>query len=465
MSRGRIIAAIAAVVVIALIVGGIMLSAGARTPQVSVAKVEKENLTQTVTASGQLEGDVKADVFPPTQGTLKSISVVDGQAVKAGQVLASMDTEPLDAQVAQARQAYKQAQAGLVQAERSSPGSLDRSAANAAVSAAETAESNAIRSRNIAESQLASARRALARDRNILAHPSRFPAATVLAAQQRISGEQSAVSQLEAQLPQAQTAVAQAHAGVLQAEAQRAQLKSQSAAISAAEAGVDAAAEALELAQQNLSKAVLTAPIDGIVVFAGGGGVSAAGGAAAALAGGGGAKPAVGSAVSPAAAPFTVFQLQALNFNAQVDEADIANVKVGMKGVVTLDAFPGVNFDTSVVQLKTQAIQTSTGGTAFPVLLAMKATGKRLLVGMGGNVDIQVSGIENAVTVPVEALFDEAGGTYVYVVRDNKVHRTKVKTGAMTDTRAQILEGVEPGQEVALGGLSNLKDGMTVRVK
>lgn len=137
-----------------------------------------------------------------------------------------------------------------------------------------------------------------------------------------------------------------------------------------------------------------------------------------------------------------------------------------MKASVTLDAFPGVTFDTIVVQVKSQAIQTSTGGTAFPVLLSMKNTGKRLLVGMGGNADIAVSGIEGAVTVPVEALFEESGGTFVYVIGSNNVvRRTKVKTGIMTDTQAQILEGATPGQRVALGGLSNLKDGMTVRVK
>jgi multidrug efflux pump subunit AcrA (membrane-fusion protein) len=94
VTRGRIIAAVVALVVIAAIVLGIMASAASRTPQVSVAEVQKTDLTQTVTASGQIEGDVKADVFAPVvQGTLtiKSILVADGQKVKAGQVLATLD--------------------------------------------------------------------------------------------------------------------------------------------------------------------------------------------------------------------------------------------------------------------------------------------------------------------------------------------------------------------------------------
>jgi HlyD family secretion protein len=442
VSRGKIIAAVVALLVVGLVVLAVALSAQSRVPQVSTAEVQKENLTQTVTASGQLEGDVKADVFPGSQGTIKSIAVSDGQQVKVGQILATLDPEPLDVAVAQALSGFKQAQSALVQARRSGPSSAQRASANAAVSAAAASVDAAAAAYDAAAAQF---------DFLVSIHAPETSTTPAAIAKK-----------------QAFAALQQARSGLAQAKAGRDALKSQSAAIAAAQSGVDAAAEALELAKQNRRKATLTAPIDGVVVFAGGGGsASAAGGAAAAaLAGAGGGKPAPGSAVTPGSAPFTVFQLGALNFDAQVDEADISNVAVGMKGSVTLDAFPGVTFDTTVVQVKTQAIQTSTGGTAFPVLLSLKNTGKRLLVGMGGNADIEVSGIEGAVTVPVEAIFDEAGGSYVYVIdAKNVVHRTKVKTGVMTDTRAQIRSGVEPGQRVALGGLSNLKDGMTVRVK
>lgn len=469
MSRGKVIAAVAAVIVIALIAGGIALSAASRVPQVTSAEVQKENLTQTVTASGQLEGDVKADVFPPAiQGslTIKSIQVSDGQAVKVGQVLATLDPEPFDIAVATANSQLKQAQAALVQAKRSQPSSAQRSAANQAVTSAQAGVDNAHDSVNILTSQLNSAEAQLAKDKAgynaaLAAHDATAAAAFAQAVRQ----DEATVNQLQAQLPGARSGLASAQNALAQAKLARDAIKNQDAQVASAQAAVDAAAEGLEVAQQNRKKTSLVAPIDGTVVFAGGGGSAAAAGVSAAALGGGG-KPTVGGQVSPASAPFTVYQLGALNFNAQVDEADISNVAVGMKSTVTLDAFPGTTFDSTVVQVKTQAIQTSTGGTAFPVLLTVKDTGKRLLVGMGGNADIEVSGIEGAVTVPVEALFEESGGTFVYVIDDkNVVHKTTVKTGATTDTRAQILEGVRPGQKVALGGLANLKDGMTVRVK
>lgn len=439
MSKGRIIAAVVALVVIALVVLGVIVSAQSRVPQVTTAEVSKENLTQKVSASGQIDSDVKADVFAPASGTLKTIAVTDGATVKAGQTLAVMDTAPLRAAEEAAQSALAQARSGLVTARRSAPSSADRSAADAAVSAAAAAVS-------------------AARGH----YDDTYAIHAALVAAHASEASRTAAYRAKAD---AYSALKQAQSGLAQAKAARVKLECQEAAVTAAAEAADAAEQNLALASDNVERATLAAPIDGVVIFAGGGSGAAAAAAAGAAAGAA-AKPSAGSAVSPASAPFSVVRLSDLTFDAQVDEADVAHVTVGRKATVTLDAFPGVDFATKVTQVKTQAISTSTGGTAFPVLLALKDTGKRLLVGMGGNVDIEVSSIEGAVTVPVEALFDESGGTYVYVLdAASVVHRTKVKTGVTTDTKAQILDGVTPGQKVALGGLANLKDGTTVRVK
>lgn len=469
MSRGKIIAAVVALVVVALVVAAVLASARSRTPEVTAAEVTRGPLTQTVTASGQLEGDVKADVFPPaaqSQLTIRSIEVADGAEVKAGQLLATLDPEPLDVAVASAEANLAQARAGLVAAQRQAPSSAQRRAADVAVSSAASSLHNAEDARDIAIDQRDTAEANRDRDNDLsdaaLAAGDTTGAATFA---QAASGEQAKVDSLNLQIPGLRSQVAQANSALAQARAARDAIKNADAAIASAASGVNAAAEALELARQNRARANLTAPIDGVVVFAGGGGAAAAAGGAAGALGGGG-KPTVGGTVSAASAPFSVYQLGALNFNAQVDEADISAVAVGQKASVTLDAFAGETFESKVVEIKTQAISTSTGGTAFPVLIAVKSAGKRLLVGMGGNADIEVSGIEDAVTVPVEALIDESGGTFVFVVDNaNVLHKTKVKTGVTTDTRAQILSGVQPGQRVAIGGLSNLKDGTTVRVK
>lgn len=460
MSRGRIIGAVVAVVVVLGIVVAVILSAQARVPQVSTAKVEKQNLTQKVTASGQTEADEEGDVFPPTQGTLTQIFVTDGQKVKAGQALATLDAKPLKAAVDKARADYLQAVATVNGATTQVPTDEGVLAANAGVSGAHAQYKAAKKTLAISYTEEASAAQQVNIWRPIAAAN---PASLTI--QDIYNGKVAAWRGAMKATASAKAAVKQTYAGYRQALSGQETVEAQDTyGRDAANAGEAAAAAGLLIAEDNLAHATLTAPIDGVVTFNGAAAAAGAAGAAGAVLGSAG-KPTAGSAVSQASAPFTVTQLDALNFNAQVDEADVAHVEAGQKATVTLDAFPGQPFDSKVVQVKTKAIQTSTGGTAFPVLISIRGTGKRVLVGMGGNVDVEVSGISDAVTVPVEALFDEGGSTYVYVLQDTTVHRTKVTTGVLTDTRAQILSGVKEGDTVALGGLSNLKDGMQVRVK
>lgn len=426
MSRGKIIAAVVALLVVGGIVAGVVVSAQNAVPQVTVAKVEKETLSVLVTASGKIEAADRGDVFAPTVGVLDTVAVKDGQQVKAGETLAVMDTAPLELQVAQARAGLKAAQSQLDQVNRGLPAAIDKSAAAAGVSVAQTGYD--------AASDTYSA----------------FYDAYVLAGKP---------ASMEATRTLLLIAKEQAYAGLLNAKSGQTKLTTMSktsAAKAAASAAVDQASRALALAQDTLSKATLVAPMDGSVIFNALGAPSMDGSVP---------KAEHGSAVAPQSAVFTVVQMGSLNFNAQVDEADIDRIKAGLTAKVRLDAFPSDSFDAKAVTIRATAIQTTTGGIAFPVLLSVNAPGKNLLLGMSGSVDIEVSAVSDAVTVPIEAIFDENGKKYVFVIESGKVAKKEVTTGALTDTRAQILVGATAGQDIAVGNLSTLKDGMAVRTK
>jgi RND family efflux transporter MFP subunit len=426
VSKGRIIAAVVALVVIAAIVAGVFISAQASVPTVSTATVSKETLSVLVTASGKMEAGQKADVFAPTAGTLSSVAVTDGQQVKAGQLIASMDTGPLDLAVDQAAAGVKAAKSQLDLVGKGVPTSADLEAANAGVDAA-TAAYNAAKGAYDA-----------------------FNQAFILA---------GSPASMETTLTQLNVAQKQAFAGMESAESGRSKLSVAGrvgAQRAAANAAITQSNTGLQLAQDNLSKANLVAPIDGVVLFNATGSPGADGSLPKAMA---------GTAVSPVSAPFTVVQLGSLNFDAQVDEADVDRVKTGMKATVRLDAFPSQSFDTVVSTIKPAAIQTTTGGVAFPVLLNLSSTGKSLLIGMSGSADVQVSAVADSITVPIEALTDENGKSFVFVVASGKLKKTEVKTGALTDTRAEITSGVSVGDVVVTGGLTGLQDGQAVRVK
>lgn len=429
MSRGKIIAAIVALVVVAAIIGGVVLSAQSGVPQVSVAKATRENLGVIVTASGKVEAATKAEVYPPAPGVLKTVEATDGATVKAGDVIAIMDTDPFELQVQQAEAGVEAAEAQLEGVNKGIPAAIDKAAASAGVTAASSAYSAA---KHAYDAFLAA-----------------FNAAPA-----------PVKPSMEATLTALKISKDQAYAGLQNAKSGKNKLSVAgrvAEAKDAANAAVASAEYALRVAKNSLSKATLVAPIDGVVIFNALGAPGTDGSLP---------KAATGAAVAPAAAPFTVVRLGQLFFDAQVDEADIDKVRPTMTVKVSLDAFPSETFDGVVDTIRATAIQTTTGGIAFPVLVKVDAKGKNLLLGMSGSSDIEVNAVPSALTVPIEAVLDENGKKFVFVIENGtKAKKVEVTTGSLTDTRAQIIKGLNEGDVVATSQLSALKDGSPVRTQ
>ncbi len=444
--RAKIIWAVVALVVIGGVAAYFALGSQGSGPEVETATVTRQELAVTVTASGKVESGVSADIYPPTAGTLDTIEVSDGETVTAGTEIAQMDTTQLEVQVSQAKAGLAQAKAQLANSGTQSSGSADVTAAKKAVTAANSALTAAKAAESSAKYNYQVAKDAEKAAEAVYPSDSTTVTAAVAARKQAYAGYQ-----------QAKAGVSQAKAGVSQAKAglDKARAASPGSTKSAAQAGVRQAQAALTAAEQALEDATFVAPIDGVVLF----------NSSAAALGGGGAKPTEGSAVSPQAAPFTVVDLEALKFTAEVDEADVDRVKVGMPGRVTLDSFPGEEFATTVTRINPAAQPTATGGTIFAVELGLVDTEKDILIGMKGDATIEVSSRGAALTIPVEALFSEGGTDYVYVVSETTLKKVEVTVGATTDTEVEVLEGLSEGDVVALSGSTQYTDGMTVRVK
>ncbi|HET6350642.1 MAG TPA: efflux RND transporter periplasmic adaptor subunit [Coriobacteriia bacterium] len=488
--KTRIIAAVVAIVVVGAVVAFFALKSQGSGPQIDTAKAAEKELSVTVTASGKVEAGVQADVYPATQGIIDDVLVSDGETVTAGTTLATLDTDPLELQVAQARAGLSSAKAQLSAVDQQKTTSADKTAAKANVDATHRAylsakaQYDSIGGKAPTSTQVAAAEAGTnaaksaynnaksAYDLYVASspNPSIDPTATALGAAKDAAyaaylGAQSTEetlksTDLSSARIQAKAGVSQAYAAWKGAEAAYKKAKSSSVSQqkAAARAGVRSAAEALALAQKNLDDASLVAPVDGVVIFNSS--------SAAALAGGGSSsKLGEGTAVTPGSAPFSVVDLDALKFTAEVDEADVDRVKVGMNVDITLDAFPGETFASRVVRVNPVAQTTATGGTVFEVEIVLDATGKDVLIGMKGDATIKVSSRKGAITVPVEALFSEGGTDYVYVVETNKLKKTEITVGATTDTEVEVLSGLEPGQVVALSGSTQYTDGMSVRTK
>lgn len=88
-------------------------------------------------------------------------------------------------------------------------------------------------------------------------------------------------------------------------------------------------------------------------------------------------------------------------------------------------------------------------------------------LGDGYRVEVRVVVWEQAdvVTVPVGALFRRGEGWAAFFAENNRVRLQPIELGQRSDTIAQVLKGLEPGQSVVLHPPDTLADGGRVRVR
>lgn len=417
MKRKTIVAAGVAAAVVLALGGGLAYSASSNRALVGVTSVTTQPLSVSVSASGKLVPAHRLGVYPPTSGTLATVEVRSGDAVKDGDVLARMDTAPLKLAVAQAKAAYAAALAQSETVNNSVPSGTERSAANDALSAARSQADTA--AKNYADYL----------DDYNAAPPDQQ--ATMLPTLRTLK---SARTSANAAVKTAKAAITRLSRAAQVGKAR-----------SAASQSISAASQALKQAEQNLAQASLKAPFDGTVTFAD--------------------SVEAGAGVNKGVAVFTVVDPKRMEFEAAVNETDIASVFVDQPATVTLDAFTE-GFTGKVTQVQAAPQLTSTGGVAFAVRVAITSGSARLFQGMSGSADIVVQAIPEALVVPIESVVTKGTTKSVFVLdAGGVVHSRPVTIGAATDTVAQVLSGLSSGEQVVTTGASSLSDGQQVRTK
>jgi RND family efflux transporter MFP subunit len=127
---------------------------------------------------------------------------------------------------------------------------------------------------------------------------------------------------------------------------------------------------------------------------------------------------------------------------------------------------PGLEFPVRVKEIA-QAADPVT--QTFQVRVAMKSPpGINLLPGMTATVSLSYRRariLEDRILVPISAVFKDAKGEQVaWVVGPEQiVSRRPVKIGEATGGRIEIAEGLQPGDRIAVAGVTFLREGMKVR--
>jgi HlyD family secretion protein len=204
---------------------GLALSACASAaPQNSAASetttVQRGTLRISVSSSGTVQPAQSADLSFGTTGTVEKVLISEGQTVKRGQELASLDPRDLNQQVLQSEANLKTAQARLEQARSGNATEQDLAAQQAALKSAQ-AQLDKARTGNTTKADIASAEAAV---RNAQAGLTRARTGNITQAD--IANAEAAVRSAEAALQRAKTGnitqadIANAEAAVRAAEAQ-----------------------------------------------------------------------------------------------------------------------------------------------------------------------------------------------------------------------------------------------------
>jgi HlyD family secretion protein len=162
--------------------------------------------------------------------------------------------------------------------------------------------------------------------------------------------------------------------------------------------------------------------------------------------------PLAGVNITPATATFTIADPSEMKFVANVDESDIALVKIGQKVEISLDAFLEETFTGEVNKISFAAVTTRGGGTAFPVeILLPENLEERFRVGMNGDVEIIISQVDDVLKVPSSAIIETDGQTKIKTFEGKSIKEIEVKTGLESENETQILESLTEGQLIIIG--------------
>ena len=216
------------------------------------------------------------------------------------------------------------------------------------------------------------------------------------------------------------------------------------------------AQEEVQRAQTNLGYATITSPIDGIVL-----------------------SKAVEEGQTVAASfstpeLFTIAQdLTNMQVVADVDEADIGEVREGNRVTFTVDAYPNDVFDGKVTQVRQEATTTNNVVT-YEVVISAPNAELKLKPGLTANVTIFTSELNDVLSVPTKALRytpekETVGGRNiadvnakhkVWTVEGNTIKASAIETGESDGTNTQIISGIAEGQQVITGVRSSSADDM-----
>jgi RND family efflux transporter MFP subunit len=426
------------ILVVAVTAGALLLkpnSAKAATTKTTVTALKKTSLKDTVSVSGTVKSKTSRNVYTTLNYPVKEIKVSVGDKVKAGDVLATLDTSTLDKDI-------QSAEYSADSTEKSNQLSLQKAKAdydNAVYLYNNNLNSDLIN----AKASLASAEQDLKSEKSTYEYDKYLYGAGQLskkdldAEQIKLQNAQNTYDKASASLKATQSKIKQdlqSYKITYETTLAKSQDKSQQVT--------------LEKQKQNLTNSTITAPVDGTVT-------------------------AVNAKVGTNASG-TLFQIDDLDnliVEAEVKEYDVGDVTAGKKVEVKTDA-TGDKAIAGTVTKVAPAATADTQGTSnvtFTTEVSVTEKNPSIKIGMKARLVIIVNEKSDIYTVPYDAVQQDAdGSSYVYeAVRGKDGYTAKkltVKTGLSNDVNIEVSgDGIKDGVKI-VSSPENIREGSTLNL-
>jgi len=181
----------------------------------------------------------------------------------------------------------------------------------------------------------------------------------------------------------------------------------------------------------------------------------------------------IGETVSPGMPAIVVVNYDKSWVDAQIDEIDIASVKIGDKVKVTSDVYPDKVYEGEIYWIAPLAELRRVGGRikmdeesyVFPCKIKFLGKHDELKVNMSVNVDIATKKNDHALIVPREALVSRDDSSLVFKTINHRVYESKITIGIRSFSSVEALAGVAENDVLAITNLSKLKDKGRVKIE
>ena len=372
---------------------------------VQVTSVTQDTIRRTVDADGVLYPQDQASIMSKISAPVQKFMVNRGDHVKAGQLVATLESGDLAAAFEETQSQYRQAQSGLNLAKATVPEEVTK--AQSDVEAGQQTFDAAQRALEARQKLL---------DQGAIARKGVDDAQVTFA---------QAKSQLEA---------AKEHLRTLQSVGTEEQVKT-------AKAQEDAARAHMQAAAAQVGYAKIHSPINGVVAD----------------------RPLYAGEMASAGTPLiTVMDISRIVARVNVPQAQATAVKIGQPATIT-ETDNGEKLEGKVTVVSPA---TDPNSTTVQVWITSANPGERFKPGAAVHAAIEIGIIRNALVVPASAILPgEEGGTAVLTVSsDSTAHLRPVEVGVRYGDKAQILNGVQAGEEVVTVGGLGVDDKAKVKV-